>query len=301
MAASVRSEGEIDMTSRITLLGTGRMGSALARALLAARLPLTVYNRTIARAAPLAEHGAVVAKSLEEALDAADVVVGNLSDYAATRAMLGDRPRALAKKTFVELASGTPGQAREAAAWLGEHGVRYLDGAIMATPEFVARPGCTILYSGARALFEELAGLRDALGDNSVFVGEDVGHANALDNALLVVLWGSLAGALQGAAIAEAEKVSLAEFGASLKGLFPVIEASLADAIARAASKRFAADETTAATVATCHASVRYVLGISREHAIDDGLPAYLDRVFERAVAAGHASADFSAVYTALR
>ncbi len=45
----------------LTLLGTGAMGSALARAWLAAGHPLTVWNRTSARTEPLAAAGATVA------------------------------------------------------------------------------------------------------------------------------------------------------------------------------------------------------------------------------------------------
>ncbi|MDF3149983.1 NAD(P)-binding domain-containing protein, partial [Streptomyces sp. T21Q-yed] len=42
----------------LTLLGTGDMGTALARAWLCAGHPVTVWNRTPARAEPLAAEGA---------------------------------------------------------------------------------------------------------------------------------------------------------------------------------------------------------------------------------------------------
>src|SRR5262245_66689324 len=45
---------------RVGWLGTGRMGAALARRLLAAGCDVLVYNRTRSRAEPLAEHGATV-------------------------------------------------------------------------------------------------------------------------------------------------------------------------------------------------------------------------------------------------
>src|SRR5687768_15878019 len=47
----------------VALLGTGTMGLGMARNLLKAGLPLRVWNRTSAKAQPLAEDGAVVAAS----------------------------------------------------------------------------------------------------------------------------------------------------------------------------------------------------------------------------------------------
>ena len=90
-------------------------------------------------------------------------------------------------------------------------------------------------------------------------------------------------------------------FGKSLQGVIPVLAAAVDGAIRRVASGNFAADETTPATVATCHASVRYLLAISREHGLDLGVLRGIDRVFQRTVDGGHADADFAAVYQALR
>ena len=45
---------------RLGWLGTGRMGEALARRLLAADCDVAVYNRTRAKAEPLAAYGAKI-------------------------------------------------------------------------------------------------------------------------------------------------------------------------------------------------------------------------------------------------
>lgn len=54
----------------LTLLGLGAMGTALARAWLAAGHPLTVWNRSPERARPLAAEGASVAGTVAEAVAA---------------------------------------------------------------------------------------------------------------------------------------------------------------------------------------------------------------------------------------
>jgi 3-hydroxyisobutyrate dehydrogenase-like beta-hydroxyacid dehydrogenase len=291
------------MKSRIAVLGTGRMGSALASAFLAQGHPVTVWNRTAARAQPLEAKGARVAASVEEAVAAAELVIGNVNDYATCAALLEPAPvaRALRGKLFVQLTTGSPQQAREGAAWAQSHGISYLAGAIMATPDFIGQPGCTLLYAGSPQLFEAHKAALLALGDNTLFVGTDPGHAGVLDAALLMVLWGSAFGTWQAAAICEAEGFALDAFSSSLVATMPVIQASLVDAIERIPARRFKGDETTMATVATCHASVRLIHQISQQHGIHTGLTAALDKIFSRAVAAGHLDGDLAAVYTGMR
>ena len=127
------------MKPRISILGTGRMGSALARAFLKQGYETSVWNRT---------------KS-------------NVSDYVAGDALL--RPDRIASelrgRLLVQLTSGSPKQAREMAAWAERHDIRYLDGAIMATPDLIGGPECTILYSGPGGLFEEYKLVLLALGE----------------------------------------------------------------------------------------------------------------------------------------
>jgi 3-hydroxyisobutyrate dehydrogenase-like beta-hydroxyacid dehydrogenase len=293
---------EIISMARISVLGAGRMGAALVTAFAKAGHAVTVWNRTASRTAPLEAAGARVARSLLDALDA-DLIVDIVSDYDASAALVRtpDASRALRDKTFLELASGTPAQAQRAAAWATEHGIRYLDGAIMATPDFIGQPGCTIMYSGPGDVFEAHRATLEALADNSLYVGSEIGHANVLDNAILSVLWGSVHGLLQGAAICEAERFSLGAFGHALEGAWPVVAPLLLSSLDRIAKRRWAADATTQSTIAPGYASVRHVLAISQEHGIDPALPEALHRIFQRAVDRGHRDDDIAAVYTGMR
>jgi len=78
---------------QVAFLGIGTMGRGMTANLLKAGFPLTVYNRTRAKAEPLAAQGATIANTPAEAAKNADVVISILSDDVASRA-----------------------------AWLGEHG-----------------------------------------------------------------------------------------------------------------------------------------------------------------------------------
>ncbi len=72
----------------IAVLGTGRMGTAVARRLLANGRRVTVWNRTEAKAAALATAGAQVAASPVAAVAEADLVITLLTDAAAVDAAL---------------------------------------------------------------------------------------------------------------------------------------------------------------------------------------------------------------------
>lgn len=71
----------------VAFLGLGIMGSGMARRLVDAGHPVTVYNRTADRARPLAEAGAAIAASPREAAAGADMVFTMVADDAASRAM----------------------------------------------------------------------------------------------------------------------------------------------------------------------------------------------------------------------
>src|SRR5919109_1490697 len=118
----------------VTLIGLGQMGAALGEAILKAGQRVTVWNRTAVRANSLVQRGAQLAADARQAVMASPIVVVCVTDYAASRAILGGAADALAGKVLVQLSTGSPLDARGGDRWAREHGVDYLDGALLATP-----------------------------------------------------------------------------------------------------------------------------------------------------------------------
>lgn len=286
------------MKPAISVLGTGRMGSALARALLQAGYRTTVWNRTPQKAEPLAAAGAKFAASVPVAVDAAQIVIVNVSDYAATAELLrsDDIASILRGKLIVELTSGTPGGAREMNRWATGQGAQYLDGAILATPDFIGTEAGTILMSGARKAFEAHTDVFAALGGNVQFVGDEPGLANALDAAVLSLMWGALFGALHAIAVCRAEEIDLGELGRQWSATSPVIEGLVADLIKRTNEGRYTSDAETLSTISTHHGAFRHLLELMDARRIDRSVAIGYQAIFQRAITAGHLHDDFAAL-----
>lgn len=286
--------------AKIAVVGTGRMGSALAAAFLGRGHEVSVWNRTPERARPLVEQGAKLAGDVHAAVSGAELVVGIVSDYEVSDRQLraAEVTAALRGKTLVQLASGSPSQARAGAAWARAHGVSYLDGAIMATPELIGKPESTILYAGERALFEQTRPLLELLAGTTAHVGEDPGHASALDSGLLVYMWGALFGALQGAAVSQAEGIPLESYLAFTKGLLPVTDAFTVELIERVMTQHY---NDTQATLDTHHGALQHALEICRERALDRTIPEAFDRVIKRGLERKLGGLDFAALVQLMR
>jgi 3-hydroxyisobutyrate dehydrogenase-like beta-hydroxyacid dehydrogenase len=120
------------MKTRISVLGTGRMVSALVKAFLKQEHPVDIWNHTKSRSEPLAALGARITTTVQDAVASAEIVVVNVNDYVTSdRLLQADGVRkGLRGKLLVQLTSGSPRQAREMAAWARQHEIQYLDGAI---------------------------------------------------------------------------------------------------------------------------------------------------------------------------
>ncbi|MFE1949263.1 NAD(P)-dependent oxidoreductase [Streptomyces sp. NPDC059524] len=136
---------------RIAFLGLGSMGLPMARRLLDAGHPLTVWNRTASKAAPLVEAGAVLAAHPAEAVRDADVVITMLADPDAARAVADEMVPALRPGThWIDTSTIGPDTGRELAARLPE-GVTLIDAPVMGSVDRAATGELLILAGGDTA------------------------------------------------------------------------------------------------------------------------------------------------------
>lgn len=284
---------------RVSVVGLGNMGTALARAFLAHGHRVTVWNRTASKCDALRSAGAHVADSVARAVEAGDVLVVcvlnyNISDSLIRAPEVSERIKG---KLVLQLSTGTPHEARAGQAWAQANGADYLDGAIMAYPKDIGTTAGTVLYSGPRAVFDRYSGLLKALGGNTVHVGESIGHASTLDSSLLSAYYGSVLGFLHGAAVCESEGLPIEGYTAAMLSLLPLLADTMktcADMIARRTY------EGSQASLSTHCAAVRQSLQLSRMNGVDQAYSQALVSYFERAIGAGHGEHELAALFEVL-
>jgi 3-hydroxyisobutyrate dehydrogenase len=107
------------------------MGSGMARRVLGAGFPLTVYNRNNEKAVPLGAAGAVIARSPREAAKDAQIILSMLADDSAARAVWMGEQGALAGAacgtTLIESSTISVQWVRELAAAAKQKGCELLD------------------------------------------------------------------------------------------------------------------------------------------------------------------------------
>lgn len=293
----------------VTVIGLGPMGQAMARVLMAEGHPVTVWNRTAARADALVAQGARRAATPGEAVAAADLVILSLTDYQAMYDILdgpdgvaagGAGRDPLAGKVLVNLSSDTPDRTREAAAWAAARGAGFLAGGVMVPAPMVGEPGAYVYYSGPADVFAAHEPTLRLLGEPR-YVGDDPGLAQLWYQAQLDVFLTVLSGLLHATALVGSAGVTAAEFLPEALRTVTDVPAMIggADEVARELDAGDHPGDLSTATM--MGATAAHIVGASERAGIDLALPAAVRSHYERAVAAGHGKDNWTSLFEVIR
>jgi 3-hydroxyisobutyrate dehydrogenase-like beta-hydroxyacid dehydrogenase len=197
--------------SSVTVIGLGPMGQAMVRSLRASGLELTVWNRSPEKAYAMKEFGAAHAETVAQALDAGEVIVVSLTDYAAMYDVLEQAVDHLPGKTIVNLSSDTPEETRAAARWVSARGGRFLAGGVLADGEGLGGTDSLVFYSGEREVFDSCAEVLRPLG-RSEYLGVEVGLAQLYYQAVLAIFLSGLLAFEQALAMIDRSGEPIARF-----------------------------------------------------------------------------------------
>ena len=280
----------------VTVMGTGMLGAALTRAFKAAGCSTTVWNRSAARADSLVALGALRATTASAAVAASPLVVLCLSDYKAVREIL-DAAGGLSGRTFANLSSGTPDQARAMADWLHERGALYLDGAAMSGTRLVGSPLALFLFSGSPTAFTAHNVTLRVLG-HVVDLGADPGLASLYDMALFGAAWSLLAGFYHAVALVDAGHVDARSFAAVLVHHLPFLARLVEDHAGQIEAAHYPSDD---GTIATHAAAMDHLIETSLRHGIGAEVPQFLRALLARAIDDGHGDGGIARVIDVTR
>ncbi len=215
--------GTENMTSKPTLafLGIGLMGSRQAARLLDAGYPLTAWNRTRAKAEPLAARGATIADTAAEAVAEADIVITMLEKGATVAEVLFDQGAANAMKPgslVVDMSSIRPAEAQDHATRLAERGIGHLDAPVSGGTVGAEAGTLAIMAGGEAAEFARAEPLFAVMGRATHVGPHGAGQLAKLANQIIVgVTIGAVGEALMLAEKGGADPVKVRE---ALRGGF---------------------------------------------------------------------------------
>jgi 3-hydroxyisobutyrate dehydrogenase-like beta-hydroxyacid dehydrogenase len=157
-------------------IGAGRMGAAMATRLARAGVKVTVWNRTRAKAEPLAEVGCIIADSIAElrGMDAVFTMVSTNKDLEQVLVGEGglladpdDVPRIVVDCSTVDQAAS---EAMRAAC--DERGVEFLASPVSGNGKVVRAGKLTLVVSGPEPTFRQVQPLLEHIGRSVTYVGE---------------------------------------------------------------------------------------------------------------------------------
>jgi 3-hydroxyisobutyrate dehydrogenase len=284
---------------RVALFGLGLMGSGMARRLLGAGFPLTIYNRTADKAAPLVAEGARLAKSPSEAADGAAFIVSMVADDTASRRVwLGDEGalhHASPGAILIESSTVSTAWIRELAQSARTAGAELLDAPVTGSRTQAAAGDLRFLVGGSEDAVEKARPLFAAMGRSVVHLGPT--GAGALLKLINNFLCGVQATALA-EAVALIEKAGLERDVATrvladgapgsplVKGILP---------------RMVAADYAPHFRVSLMQKDLEYSLKEGERSGVALSMARPAIDAFRRAASSGHGAQDVSAVIEPLR
>src|SRR5688572_5697406 len=176
---------------KIGFIGLGRMGTPMALNLTRAGYPVTVYNRTKEKTAPLAQAGAAVVDSPGEVAKTSEVTITMLSDSAALQAVvLGPdgllkslKPEAL----LIDMSTVDPKTSRQVAEAVRSQGAYMLDAPVSGSTALAEQGTLSIMVGGDEAIHQRVRDILLAMGSRTTHVGPN-GAAAAMKLAVNIVI-----------------------------------------------------------------------------------------------------------------
>jgi len=160
---------------KLAWIGAGRMGYEMARRLAKSGCDITVWNRTRAKAEPLAKDGAKIADGLPE-LAGRDIVFCMVSTYDDVKEVIAG-PKGLLSgsarpKMVVECSSISLEGSAELRKILSAKGVELLSAPVSGNAKVIKAGKLTFVVSGPKSAYDAAAPYLDMMGQGSSYVGE---------------------------------------------------------------------------------------------------------------------------------
>ena len=276
----------------VGLIGLGNMGTAFAERLLDGGYDLLVYNRTAAKADPLAARGAAVADTAEELAERVDVVLTSLPNDEALESVAEEVVGAMRPDgVLVDLSTVSPGASARVAGLAEEASVAYLRAPVSGNPTVVRSGNLSFIVSGPREALDRVEPVLKTIGPTVHYVG-DAEQARIVKLALNLMIAGLAQLMSEALVLAEASDVSrqdlLETMGSSAVGA-PFVKYKTEPLLHDDFSATF--------TTALMEKDIDLILDAAKQAGLELPVAQEMKSLLRATAEAGYADDDFMALY----
>ncbi|KAL2830396.1 hypothetical protein BJY01DRAFT_260894 [Aspergillus pseudoustus] len=286
------------MSTNVTVIGLGAMGTALAAAFLEKRYPTSIWNRTAARAAPLIDKGAQLSSSVSAAYDSSDIVIFCVLNNSIVQELLRQDATRLKGKIIINSTNGTLQEARGLSEFVQAHGAQYLHAAVMAVPTQIGTDHGFIIYSGHEGAYDSIRAHLSILGEDK-YIGSDPGSASLHDSALLSGVYGVFSGFLHAAVLVSSQQDKTA---AGFMDMYVKFITSMMDYL-RALARQIDNGnyEPLGSSLRIQVDALKNICEVTESQGLSSELLKPIQALVEKGLGAGHSNSDISALGELLR
>lgn len=163
------------MKQRLGFVGLGRMGQPMARRLLEAGFPLTIWNRTVNKTRYLARRGATVANTPSELATQSNIIITMVSDGRALKAVTmgpdGILSGLQSGAILIDMSTIDPPTSRDISNQAEERGGSMVRAPVSGSTEFAEAGKLTIIVSGDAGAYRRCEGIFKTLGRKAFYTG----------------------------------------------------------------------------------------------------------------------------------
>ncbi|PWW27043.1 3-hydroxyisobutyrate dehydrogenase [Cytobacillus oceanisediminis] len=280
---------------KIGFIGTGVMGSRMAKRLLDREFQVYIYNRSVEKAKPLLEQGALYAESISSLASQCDVICTCLSMPEDVIEVYtgpdGINENARSGTVCIDLTSVGADTSKTIFGQANAKGISYLDSPVSGGPEGAENGTLTIMVGGEKAAFEKVKPILEVLGETIEYLGQPgSGSIAKLINQYLV--------AVHSLAASEA-MVAGAAYGLDSEQMFNILKVSYGDSrILRRHMEQYVFDRNfePGGAVKYVHKDVRLANRLLQEAGLERFTGQMAEQAFKKAGEKGLDDLDMSAV-----
>jgi 3-hydroxyisobutyrate dehydrogenase-like beta-hydroxyacid dehydrogenase len=276
----------------VGLIGLGNMGTAFAERLLDGGYDLLVYNRTAAKAEPLADRGAAVADTSEELAKRVDVVLTSLPNDEALESVADEVVGAMRPgSVLADLSTVSPEASVRVASLADEASVGYLRAPVSGNPTVVRAGNLSFIVSGPRQALDRVKPALETIGPTIHYVGEGE-QARIVKLALNLMIAGLAQLMSEALVLAEASDVSR-------KDLLETMASSAVGApFVKYKTEPLLNDDFSATfTTALMEKDIDLILDAAKQAGVELPVAQEMKSLLRATAEAGYADDDFMALY----